>query len=60
MERTLAHDLISALGVFAGALLGYIVFAPGDPSTLVGLVIGLALVVVGLNIVRFFWCRRNP
>ena len=60
MERTLAHDLISALAVFLGGLLGYLVFAPDDPSVLLGGVIGLALVVVGLQIVRFVWRRRHP
>jgi hypothetical protein len=60
MERTLAHDLISAGAVFVGALLGYIVFAPDDASVLLGGVIGLAIVVVGLNIVRFVRHRRKP
>jgi hypothetical protein len=59
MERSLVDDLKVALAVFTGGFLGYLVFAPDDPSVLLGGVIGLALVTVGLNIVRFVWRRRN-
>ena len=59
MERTLADDLKVALAVFTGGFLGYLVFAPGDASVLLGGVIGLAIVVVGMNIVRAVHRRRR-
>jgi hypothetical protein len=52
MQRTLADDLKWALFVLAGATLGYLVFGDGDPSLLVGAVIGAALVIVVLQVLR--------
>jgi len=52
MERTLADDLKWALLMFTGAILGYLVFAGGDTSLLLGSFIGLVSVVVALNVVR--------
>jgi hypothetical protein len=60
MERTVVDDLKVALAVFTGALLGYLVFAPDDPSVLLGGIIGLAIVTVVLNVVRAVWRRRHP
>jgi uncharacterized membrane protein HdeD (DUF308 family) len=60
MQRTLADDLKAALAVFMGVILGYLVFAPDDPSVLLGALIGIALVVVGLNVVRGARRRRHP
>ena len=59
MERTLADDLKVALAVFTGGLVGYLVFAPDDASVLLGGVVGLAIVVIVLNVVRFVWRRRS-
>ncbi|HEX5621958.1 MAG TPA: hypothetical protein VFX51_26260 [Solirubrobacteraceae bacterium] len=60
MERTLADDLKAALFVFSGVLLGYLVFAGHDTSILLGALIGLALMVVVLNVVRSVRRRRHP
>jgi multisubunit Na+/H+ antiporter MnhG subunit len=60
MERTLADDLKAALFVFTGVMLGYLIFAPGDASLLLGALIGLALVIVVLNVVRGVRRRRHP
>jgi len=60
MQRTLADDLKVALAVLTGAIVGYLVFAPEDPSVLLGVFIGLALVLVALNVVRGVWRRRHP
>jgi hypothetical protein len=59
MQRTLADDLKWALFVFTGAILGFLVFAGGDTSLLLGSFIGIALVVVALNVVRRVSRRRN-
>jgi hypothetical protein len=59
MQRTLTDDLRWALFVFSGAILGYLVFAPDDPSVLLGAFIGLLLVLVVLNIARVVWRRRH-
>jgi hypothetical protein len=60
MERTIADDVKWALFVFTGAILGYLVFAPGDLSVLLGAFIGLAIVLAATNIVRLVWRRRQP
>ena len=60
MERTFADDLRAALAVFTGGILGYIVFAPGDPSILLGGVIGLAGMIVVLNVARAIRRRGHP
>jgi hypothetical protein len=60
MERRLADDLKAALFVFTGAILAYLIFAPGDSSILLGSFIGLALGVVVLNVVRAVKRRRSP
>jgi uncharacterized membrane protein YeaQ/YmgE (transglycosylase-associated protein family) len=52
MQRTLADDLKWALCVLVGATLGFLVFADGDVSPLVGAVIGVALVLVVLQVLR--------
>lgn len=52
MQRTIADDLKWALAVFAGAILGYLLFADGDTALLLGAFIGIVLVVVVLNVVR--------
>jgi hypothetical protein len=60
MERTLADDLRWALFVLTGAIIGFLVFADGDGYLLLGSFIGIVLVLVGLNVIRLFWRRRNP
>ena len=60
MQRTLADDLKAALAVFTGVILGYLVFAPDDPSLLLGALIGIALVVVALNVARAIRRRGHP
>jgi uncharacterized membrane protein YfcA len=52
MQRSLADDLRLALFGLVGATLGYLVLGGGDPSPLVACAIGLALVIVVLNVVR--------
>ena len=52
MQRTLADDLRWALFFLAGVTLGYLVFGDGDTSLLVGAVIGAALVIVVLQVLR--------
>jgi hypothetical protein len=59
MRRTLADDLKWALLMFTGAILGFLVFAGGDASVLLGSFLGLVIVVVALNIVRRVWRRRS-
>jgi hypothetical protein len=59
MQRTLADDVKWALFVFAGAILGYFLFAGGDTSLLLGSFLGLGVVIVVLNIVRRVRRRRN-
>ena len=58
MERTLVDDIKWAVFVFAGAILGVLVFADGDASLLLGAFVGLVLVVVVLNVVRGVRRRR--
>jgi uncharacterized membrane-anchored protein len=60
MQRTITDDLKWAAVVFTGAILGYLVFAPGDASVLLGALIGIALVVVVLNVVRGVRRRHHP
>jgi hypothetical protein len=52
MQRTFADDLKGAVFVLIGAALGCLVLAGGDFSFLLGAVVGLALVIVVLNVVR--------
>jgi hypothetical protein len=59
MERSLADDLKWALFVFAGAVVGYLVLGGDDTSLLLGCVIGLACVIVVLNVVRRVRRRRH-
>jgi hypothetical protein len=58
MERTLVDDIKWAVFVFTGAILGYLAFADGDASLLLGAFLGLVLVVVVLNVVRGVRRRR--
>lgn len=58
MRRTFAGDIKWAVCVFLGALLGYLVFADGDTALLIGSFVGIALVLVVLNVVRFARRRR--
>jgi hypothetical protein len=60
MERTLYDDVKVGLFVFTGAILGYLVFSPGDPSVLLGAFGGLVIALVVINVVRFFARRRHP
>jgi TctA family transporter len=60
MERSFADDLRAALAVFTGGVLGYIVFDIDDPSALLGGVIGLVLMIMVLNALRFARRRRHP
>jgi hypothetical protein len=59
MERTLADDIKVGLFIFTGAILGYLVFSPGDPSVLLGAFGGLVIALVVLNVVRFLRHRHN-
>jgi hypothetical protein len=59
MQRTLADDLKLALFVLTGATLGYLVFGGGDPSPLVGSVVGVVLMIVVLNVLRRLRRRRS-
>jgi hypothetical protein len=58
MDRTFVDDLKWALFVFIGVVLGYLLFADGETSLLVGSFLGIVLVLVVLNVVRFFRRRR--
>ena len=59
MQRTLADDLRLALSLLTGATLGYLVFGGGDLSLLLGSVIGIALVIVGVAVLRRMGRRRR-
>jgi hypothetical protein len=59
MQRTLAEDLRWALFVLTGAALGYLVFGEGDPSVLLGCVVGAVVAILVLNVVRRVRRRRN-
>ena len=59
MQRSFAEDVVGALFVFAGALLGYLVLDGKDASILLGCAIGLTLMIAVLNVVRYVQRRRN-
>ena len=52
MQRTLRDDLKWAAAVLTGALAGWLVFAAGDLSLLLGAVMGAVLTIVALNVIR--------
>ena len=59
MQRSFAEDVVGALFVFAGALLGYLVLDGNDASVLLGCAIGLVFMIIVLNVVRHVHRRRN-
>ena len=52
MERTLRDDLKCALVVLAGATVGYFLIGADDPSVLLGISVGCAVVIIALTILR--------
>jgi hypothetical protein len=52
MERSLRDDLKVALGVMLGGVAGFLLFRADDWSMLLGGVIGLALMIIVLNVIR--------
>jgi hypothetical protein len=59
LERSLPDDLKWAAFVFTGAILGWLVFAPGDTSVLLGAFIGLVIALAVINLVRLVARRRK-
>jgi hypothetical protein len=52
MQRTFRDDLKGAAAVLTGGIIGWLVFAAGDLSLLLGGVMGVVLTMVVLNIIR--------
>ena len=52
MERKFRDDAKAALLVLAGATVGYFVFGANDPSVLLGVFVGCAVLIVVLSILR--------
>src|SRR3954468_21448713 len=52
MQRTFRDDLKWAAAVLAGAVIGWLVFAAGDLSLLLGAVMGAVLTIVVLSVIR--------
>jgi|tagenome__1003787_1003787.scaffolds.fasta_scaffold20506820_2 hypothetical protein len=59
MQRTLRDDLKWGAAVLAGAVAGWLVFAVGDLSLLLGAVMGAVLTIVVLNVIRPLVRRAN-
>jgi uncharacterized membrane protein YccC len=58
MERSFADDIKVALFVLAGSALGYLIFGP-DLSVLLGAVLGVAIMILVLNVLRRVTRRRS-
>jgi hypothetical protein len=52
MERKFRDDVKAALLVLAGATAGYFVFGANDPTVLLEVVVGCAVLIVVLSILR--------
>jgi predicted branched-subunit amino acid permease len=59
MQRTLRDDLTWALCLLVGATAGYLLLGADDPSLLLDFVIGAALLVVVLGVLRRARARRK-
>ena len=59
MERTLRDDLKWVLALLAGAMLGYLVLGVDGTSPLLGFVVGAAVVLCVLALVRRVRQRRR-
>jgi hypothetical protein len=59
LQRSLRDDVVWGLAVLLGVTVGYLVLDPDAPGLLWGAVIGVVLVIVGLNVVRRVRPRRR-
>jgi hypothetical protein len=59
MERRLRDDVKWALAVLAGATLGYYIFGADDASLLLGYLVGAAIVICVLTVLRRIKHRRK-
>jgi uncharacterized membrane protein YfcA len=59
MRRTFRDDLWWGASVLAGTFVGWLVLAAGDVSVLLAAVVGCALVIVVLNVIRPLVRRAN-
>jgi hypothetical protein len=59
MQRTLRDDLKWALGFLSGVTIGYFVLGADDPSLWLDFVVGAAVLIVVLNVLRRVRARRK-
>ena len=52
LQRTFRDDLKAAAAVLTGGIIAWLVFAAGNLSLLLGGVMGVALTIVAVNLIR--------